>query len=70
MTHTGKQATEIQQVCSGSLNCNTSRDLTCLYWKRRDKKGVHKLQRDWKRKVLSDTTERGAIREMQREVQM
>lgn len=45
MTHTRKQAMEIQQVCSGSLHCNTSRDLTCLYWKRREKKGVDKLQR-------------------------
>lgn len=31
MTHTGRQAIEIQQVCSVSLHCNTSEDLNGLY---------------------------------------
>lgn len=62
------EAIEIQEVCSAGWHWDTSRDLTCLYWVRRDGKGLDKRRRDWKwKQFLTDTTERGDVWGTQRE---
>lgn len=59
MTNTRKQATEIQQVYSGGWHRDTARDLTCLYWKRTDRKGIDKLKRELEVKAVFDWYNRG-----------